>query len=131
MKTLEPPYDSYGWQRVASSHEVGNSRFHPTARQVSAIGMWGVLTASLFSDHSACGMAGDTQLRFTRGHMVRQVHGRDARPGAWPWHAAIYVDGTFQCSGVILNENWTLTTAHCVYYDAKIKKRNILVRVGE
>ena len=76
-------------------------------------------------------MAGDTQLRFTRGHMVRQVHGRDARPGAWPWHAAIYVDGTFQCSGVILNDNWTLTTAHCVYYDAKIKKRNILVRVGE
>lgn len=30
-----------------------------------------------------------------------------------PWNAAIYVDGKYECIGVILNSNWILTSAHC------------------
>ena len=60
--------------------------------------------------------------------MIRIVHGREAKAGAWPWQAAIYVNGSFKCSGVIINENWTLTVADCT---RKTKTRDILVRLGE
>lgn len=32
---------------------------------------------------------------------------------AWPWIVTIYRNGVFHCSGVILNEFWIITAAHC------------------
>ena len=84
-----------------------------------------------FADYSECGQAGDTQFRPKHGQLLRVVGGRDAKHGAWPWQAAIYVNGSFRCGGVFINEDWVLTVAHCVYYNRKLKPRNILVRLGE
>ncbi len=44
----------------------------------------------------------------------RVVGGKPAKPGAWPWVVAIYRDGVFHCGGVILDDSWVLTAAHCV-----------------
>lgn len=48
------------------------------------------------------------------GAAPRVVGGKPAKPGAWPWVVAIYRDGVFHCGGVILDESWILTAAHCV-----------------
>lgn len=31
----------------------------------------------------------------------------------WPWHAAIFVDGRYRCSAVLLEPNWLLTSFYC------------------
>ncbi|XP_044743692.1 serine protease nudel [Chrysoperla carnea] len=44
----------------------------------------------------------------------RVVGGHASKPAAWPWVIALYRDGVFHCGGVIVNENWIMTAAHCV-----------------
>nr|XP_031838376.1 serine protease nudel isoform X2 [Nomia melanderi] len=48
------------------------------------------------------------------GSQLRVVGGRASHPNAWPFLVAINKDGTFYCGGVILNELWILTAAHCL-----------------
>ncbi|XP_076681045.1 serine protease nudel isoform X2 [Andrena cerasifolii] len=48
------------------------------------------------------------------GSQLRVVGGRASQPKAWPFMVAIYKDGKFYCGGVILNELWILTAAHCL-----------------
>ncbi|KAJ9579974.1 hypothetical protein L9F63_004357, partial [Diploptera punctata] len=48
------------------------------------------------------------------GHSKRVVGGQASQPGAWPWVVALYRDGRFHCGGVLLDENWIVTAAHCV-----------------
>lgn len=48
------------------------------------------------------------------GTQLRVVGGRASLPKAWPFLVAIYKDGRFYCGGVILNEMWVLTAAHCL-----------------
>lgn len=43
----------------------------------------------------------------------RVVGGRSSAPAAWPWVVAIYRDGLFQCGGVLINDEWVMTAAHC------------------
>ncbi|XP_050441670.1 serine protease nudel [Adelges cooleyi] len=45
---------------------------------------------------------------------LRVVGGIASNPGAWPWLIALYQDGIFHCGGVILNDKWVMTAAHCV-----------------
>lgn len=45
---------------------------------------------------------------------VKVVGGSESQPGSWPWLVAIYQDGIFHCGGVIINELWVMTAAHCV-----------------
>lgn len=52
--------------------------------------------------------------RFARSKDPRVVGGVASNPGAWPWLIALYQDGIFHCGGVILNDQWVLTAAHCV-----------------
>ncbi|XP_014616401.1 PREDICTED: serine protease nudel [Polistes canadensis] len=42
------------------------------------------------------------------------IGGRTSAPEAWPYLIAMYKDGNFHCGGVILNEYWILTAAHCL-----------------
>ncbi|KAJ4432273.1 hypothetical protein ANN_20891 [Periplaneta americana] len=44
----------------------------------------------------------------------RVVGGTASKPGAWPWVVALYRDGQFHCGGVLLQESWVMTAAHCV-----------------
>ncbi|XP_076231283.1 serine protease nudel [Calliopsis andreniformis] len=48
------------------------------------------------------------------GSQLRVVGGRASQPKAWPFLVTIYKDGKFYCGGVILNEMWILTAAHCL-----------------
>ncbi|XP_035725274.1 serine protease nudel-like isoform X2 [Vespa mandarinia] len=52
------------------------------------------------------------------------VGGRASEPEAWPFLIAMYKDGNFHCGGVILNEYWIITAAHCLvqtnhYYEVQ------------
>lgn len=48
------------------------------------------------------------------GSQLRVVGGRASHPNAWPFLVAINKDGNFYCGGVILDELWILTAAHCL-----------------
>uniref|UniRef100_A0A182SEW0 Peptidase S1 domain-containing protein n=1 Tax=Anopheles maculatus TaxID=74869 RepID=A0A182SEW0_9DIPT len=70
---------------------------------------------------------------------VKTIHlihnGIDAKPGHWPWHAAIYhrVRGKLEyaCGGSIIDEETILTAAHCVFLDSGlIAESRIAVHVG-
>ncbi|XP_053603895.1 serine protease nudel isoform X2 [Plodia interpunctella] len=45
----------------------------------------------------------------------RVVGGRPSQPAAWPWMAAMYRNGMFHCGGVIINQHWIMSAAHCVH----------------
>lgn len=55
----------------------------------------------------------DTEKEYHPGGRV--VGGRLSGPGTWPWLVAILRNGIFHCGGVILDESWIMTAAHCVY----------------
>jgi secreted trypsin-like serine protease len=47
----------------------------------------------------------------------RIIGGQEAYAGQFPYMAAIYKstsDGTFFCSGALINNQWILTSAYCV-----------------
>ncbi|KAJ3643191.1 hypothetical protein Zmor_025916 [Zophobas morio] len=48
----------------------------------------------------------------------RIVGGDEASPGQFPWQVAVYLDtddGTYFCSGALIDPQWVLTAGHCVY----------------
>uniref|UniRef100_A0A182MBX2 Peptidase S1 domain-containing protein n=1 Tax=Anopheles culicifacies TaxID=139723 RepID=A0A182MBX2_9DIPT len=70
---------------------------------------------------------------------VKSIHlihnGVDAKPGHWPWHAAIFhrVRGKLEyaCGGSIIDEETILTAAHCVFVEnGPIPEARLFVRVG-
>ncbi|XP_015840900.2 serine protease nudel isoform X2 [Tribolium castaneum] len=56
----------------------------------------------------------------------RVVGGKPCQPTAWPWVVSIYKNGVFHCGGVLINDLWILTAAHCVdrfwffYYEIQV-----------
>ncbi|KAL3276424.1 hypothetical protein HHI36_011809 [Cryptolaemus montrouzieri] len=44
----------------------------------------------------------------------RVVGGKPSQPAAWPWVVSIYKNGIFHCGGVIINDLWIVTAAHCI-----------------
>jgi len=42
------------------------------------------------------------------------INGQWAARGAWPWQIMLKLNGRFQCGGVVLNNRWILTAAHCI-----------------
>lgn len=45
---------------------------------------------------------------------IRVVGGKPSQPAAWPWLVSIYKNGIFHCGGVLIDELWIITAAHCV-----------------
>lgn len=43
------------------------------------------------------------------------VGGNIAAPGDWGWQVAMLFSGRFTCGGSLINSQWILTAAHCVY----------------
>lgn len=60
------------------------------------------------------------------------VGGQDVFPGEYPWQVQI-TSGKNQihrCGGSILNDEWVLTVAHCVYNNAGTLRGGLMIRVG-
>nr|XP_022915185.1 serine protease nudel-like [Onthophagus taurus] len=49
------------------------------------------------------------------GRVARIVGGINAGLGAWPWQAALYKEGEFQCGATLLSEKWLISAGHCFY----------------
>lgn len=47
--------------------------------------------------------------------MFRVVGGNNAGLGAWPWQAALYKEGEFQCGATLLSDSWLVSAGHCFY----------------
>ncbi|CAK1540103.1 unnamed protein product [Leptosia nina] len=102
-------------------------------RKVSSVGYWEVW-------HNANARAADTRLTFKRASCSRHralrvrckdldcgirphadaqqprvVGGGGAAAGAWPWQAALYRDGDFQCGATLISSEWLLSASHCFY----------------
>ncbi|CAH0382228.1 unnamed protein product [Bemisia tabaci] len=45
----------------------------------------------------------------------RIVGGGNAGLGSWPWQAALYKEGEFQCGAALINAKWLLSAGHCFY----------------
>jgi len=43
------------------------------------------------------------------------VGGQKADPQDWGWQVAMNYNGRFTCGGSLLNSEWIITAAHCVY----------------
>ncbi|KAK4871464.1 hypothetical protein RN001_015588 [Aquatica leii] len=48
--------------------------------------------------------------------MYRIVGGGNAGLGAWPWQAALYKEGEFQCGATLLTDRWLLSAGHCFFH---------------
>ncbi|XP_069044038.1 ovochymase-like isoform X2 [Lepisosteus oculatus] len=46
---------------------------------------------------------------------TRIVGGVSAPEGYWPWQVSIYYFGYYRCGGSLINQQWVLTAATCVY----------------
>ncbi|XP_065567491.1 uncharacterized protein LOC136031714 isoform X2 [Artemia franciscana] len=58
-----------------------------------------------------CGM----RPRATAGR-ARIVGGSNAGVGSWPWQAALYKDGDFQCGATLVSDRWLISAGHCFYH---------------
>ncbi|XP_071523261.1 uncharacterized protein [Panulirus ornatus] len=48
-------------------------------------------------------------------HRARIVGGSNSGPGSWPWHAALYKEGEYQCGATLINHRWLVSAGHCFY----------------
>ncbi|XP_008190743.1 uncharacterized protein LOC103312277 isoform X2 [Tribolium castaneum] len=49
-------------------------------------------------------------------HIARIVGGGNAGLGSWPWQAALYKEGEFQCGATLLSDTWLVSAGHCFYH---------------
>lgn len=119
--------------KAMTFHEAGWAREAREGRGASSSGYWEVW-------HNTAARAAETSLTFRRSGCKRRralrvrcaqldcglrphadaqqprvVGGAGAAAGAWPWQAALYRDGDFQCGATLVHANWLLSASHCFY----------------
>jgi hypothetical protein len=55
------------------------------------------------------------RFKFQYYSFLRIVGGSNALPGEWPWQAALYRDGEYQCGATLISSRWLLSAGHCFY----------------
>ncbi|ODN01091.1 Enteropeptidase [Orchesella cincta] len=48
--------------------------------------------------------------------IIRIVGGANSLPGKWPWQAALYKNGEYQCGATLISSRWLLSAGHCFYH---------------
>lgn len=71
----------------------------------------------------------------TRNYMI--IGGTDTKPGAWPWHAALFTKKgqtmKYVCGGTLIGTEFVLTAAHCIINaetGSELPPERIAVRLG-
>ncbi|XP_049937465.1 uncharacterized protein LOC126412088 [Schistocerca serialis cubense] len=63
-----------------------------------------------------CGIRPQAVNQWARSRHSRIVGGGNAGPGSWPWQAALYKEGEFQCGATLISEYWLISAGHCFYH---------------
>uniref|UniRef100_A0A182W9F2 Peptidase S1 domain-containing protein n=1 Tax=Anopheles minimus TaxID=112268 RepID=A0A182W9F2_9DIPT len=87
-----------------------------------------ILQTSAQEQHVICG-----RRKVKTTYLIQ--NGLDAKPGHWPWHAAIYYKDEnngfdYKCGGSIIDANTILTAGHCVFYAGVKDASEVSVHVG-
>ncbi|XP_043853325.1 kallikrein-7-like isoform X2 [Dromiciops gliroides] len=55
------------------------------------------------------------------------IEGYNCSPGSHPWQVALFNENQLHCGGVLVDENWVLTAAHCLMnkYNVHLGKYNL------
>ncbi|XP_073993625.1 uncharacterized protein isoform X2 [Rhodnius prolixus] len=63
-----------------------------------------------------CGIRPEATIPWANERRSRIVGGGNAGPGSWPWQAALYKEGEFQCGATLISDSWLLSAGHCFYH---------------
>ncbi|XP_066900719.1 transmembrane protease serine 6 [Halyomorpha halys] len=71
--------------------------------------------ATIECNNLSCGQRATNNALWFSERKSRIVGGGNAGPGSWPWQAALYKEGEFQCGGTLISDQWIISAAHCFY----------------
>ena len=54
-------------------------------------------------------------LALARASVSPKFVGPNANPNSFKWTAWVQMDGTYRCAASLIDTNWVLTSADCVY----------------
>jgi len=73
------------------------------------------LIATLVAGGMAQGLGLSSMCGLGTSNPGKIVGGTEAAKGNWGWQIALKYNGQFTCGGSLINNEWIITAAHCVY----------------